>query len=119
MKRLILPLALVSMLVVTAIAVVLPGQPRTSISLSWDYDTNNLPDVFKIYTSTNLVLPTSNWTLVGAVSGNVRNITISNIAMQQCWFYATASNWWGESSPSSVAGTPQTPGSVSNLRISQ
>ena len=59
-------LDLAATMAVTDIAVVLPGQPRSSISLSWDYDTNNLPDVFKLYTSTNLSLPTTNWTVLGA-----------------------------------------------------
>ncbi len=103
----------------TALAVVLPGTMRNTISLTWDYDTNSPPDVFKLYTSTNAAMPTTNWTLVAGVSGTIRNITISNINAQQCFFYVTASNWWGESTPSNVAGTPQIPGSVGNLRISQ
>jgi hypothetical protein len=121
MKRLILPLALVALTVATAIAVVLPGEFRKTVTLTWDYDPNAVTSdsVFKLYSSTNVALPFTNWTPVGTVSGTIRTITVSNIAAQQCWFAVTFSNWWGESLPSNIAGTPQIPGAVSNLRISQ
>lgn len=103
------------------LAVVVPGPTpvRNSVSLTWDYDTNNVPDVFKLYTSTNLALPTTNWTLVGSVSGAIQNISITNINQQQQWFFVTASNWWGESDPSNIAGIPQPPSVVGNLQISK
>jgi len=116
-KKLIL---LAAAIVVTVVAfAVTPGPSgfRKTVALSWDYDTNNAPDAFKLYSSTNIGLPATNWPLVATVSGNVQNITISNITAQQMWFYVTASNWWGESLPSNTAGTPQPPGSVINLRI--
>lgn len=103
----------------TAIAVVLPGQMRNVVTLSWDYDTNNLPDAFKLYSSTNLSEPATNWTPIATLSGTIRNVTISNIPKQECWFYVTASNWWGESLPSNIAWVPQPPSEVSNLRISR
>lgn len=110
-------LAVVS--VATAIAVVMPGQMRNTITLTWDTYPSNAADVLKVYSSTNLSFSLSNWPLIATVSTTNVSLTISNIVSQQCWFYMTASNWWGESPPSSVVGTQQTPGSVSNLRISQ
>lgn len=115
------PLAclLAAFFAVTAIAVVMPGQMRNTVTLSWDYDDANPPDAFKLYSSTNLAEPFTNWTHIATLSGNVHNATVSNIAYQQCWFYVTASNWWGESLPSEIAWVPQPPSEVSNLRISQ
>lgn len=110
---------LVAFAAVTAVAVVLPGQMRNVVTLSWDYDTNSPPDAFKLYSSTNLSEPSTNWQHIATLSGTIRNVTISNIIAQQCWFYVTASNWWGESLPTNVAWIPQPPREVSNLRISQ
>lgn len=102
---------------ITSFAVGTAPPLKNSVSLSWDYDTNNAPDVFKLYTSTDITTPTTNWTLVATVSGNIHNATISNIPAQQAFYYVTASNWWGESNPSNIAGTPQIPGAVSNLQM--
>lgn len=90
---------------------------RSEIGLEWDQDTNSIPDVFKLYTATNLNTPITNWTLVAEISGNVYKAAITNIALQQSFFLLTASNWWGESLPSNVAGTPPIPSDEINLRI--
>jgi len=105
--------------IATTIAAVLPGQLRNTITLSWDYGTNSPPDVYKLYASTSLTAPTTGWTLIATVPGSIQEVTLSNVVAQQRWFYVTASNWWGESPPSNTTGTPQPPGQVTNMRISQ
>lgn len=119
MRKIITFLAM-AVAALAALAVVpFPNQFKNSVSLTWDYDTNSVPDVFKLYSGTDLLVPMNEWPLVATVSGNVHNITVSNLAPQQAWFYVTASNWFGESVPSNLAGVPQPPSAVSNLRISQ
>lgn len=117
--KLIVTASLGVVIVVAALAagpVAPPSRFRNLVTFTWDNDTNSVVDAFKLYTSTDITVPITNWTLVATVSGDVRSIAISNIAAQQAWFYATASNWWGESPPSNIAGIPQPP-SVVNLRI--
>ena len=89
-----------------------------TVSFTWDYDTNSVVDAFKLYTSTNVNAPSTNWTLIGTVSSSIRAINLSNVAPAQAWYFVTASNMWGESLPSNIVGTPQPPNAVTNLRIS-
>lgn len=110
-------LNLITLTILAMGAPVMPGEMRNSVALSWDYDTNNAPDVFKLYSSGDISSPLTNWPLVATVSGNVHDISIGNLVPQQAWFYVTASNWWGESLPSNLAGIPQPPSGVGNLRI--
>ncbi len=107
---------LVLVITATAMAVVLPGTPRDTITLAWDYSSNDA-DVFKLYSSTNIAIPLTNWTLAATTSGTNRFVTVSNIVARQQWFYVTASNWWGETYPSNIAGTVQMLGAVLNTRI--
>jgi len=76
------------------------------VTISWTY-TNTPPEAFKLYTSTNITVPLTNWTLVGSVSGNVHAINLTNIANQQAWFFVTATNYFGERFPTNVVGTAQ------------
>ena len=73
------------------------GGPRT-VLLAWDYPVNlQTPDlIFKIYHSTNALLPLKNWPLLTNVPGTVRTAAIvANRPIE--WFVVTASNFLGES----------------------
>jgi hypothetical protein len=93
------------------------GTFRSTIGLQWDQATNSAPDLFKLYTTTDISTPLTDWKLVATVSGEIHNITISNIEPIQAYFYLVASNWWGESLPSNVAQTPPIPSDVRGLTI--
>lgn len=105
----------------TAIAAGL-GSFRTSVTLAWDYPTNEISGItFRVYSSTNISLAVTNWPLysvvTNAVVGSNTLSTILPIDAQQRWFVMTASNWFGESSFSVVAATPPVPRSDVNLRL--
>lgn len=74
---------------------------RTTVDLSWTYSPSEVSNVtFNIYFSTNVALPTTNWTLITNISGT--NVTIQ-VSPGQGFYFATASNAFGESLPSNTA----------------
>jgi hypothetical protein len=79
---------------------------RTNITFSWTFPTQHLSTnvLFKFYSSTNLTLPVTNWPLYATKIGTNTTVTLP-IDAQQRWFVLTASNWWGETDFSNVAGT--------------
>jgi hypothetical protein len=86
-----------------------PGVLRTNITLAWiPANTPSTNFIYKIYSSTNILQPPTNWSVYATASGSVSNITLP-IDANQRWFVMTASNWWGESSFSNVASTPPIP----------
>ena len=74
-----------------------------AVWLVWDAPTN-APDVYKLYHSTSLSVPLTNWEHIATAPGNV---TTAQAFVQpgQHFFFLTASNAWGETLPSNVAGT--------------
>jgi hypothetical protein len=95
----------------------LPTGPMP-VKLGWNYPTNQLsPDlVFKLYTSTNLTTPLTNWTWIGTTAGaNTSMLAVIQPGAQ--FFVLTASNFWGESDFSNVASTPPLPAATNNLTI--
>jgi len=83
---------------------VIPSGP-TPITFAWNYPSNVQVDVFKIYSSTNVNLPLTNWALISTVPGT--NATANFLIQPGIWFfYCTASNFWGESGPSNITNTP-------------
>jgi len=83
----------------------------TNVTLRWDYPAAELAGItFKLYSHTNLLVPWATWPLI-AVTTNLHAVV--PMQPQQRFFYATASNFWGETSPpSNSAGTPPPPRSV-------
>lgn len=95
-----------------------PGVLRTNVPLTWTYPTNLLSTnlIFKVYSSTNVSVPVTNWPLTATVIGTNTNVVLP-INAQQRFFVLTASNWWGESDFSNVAQTPPVPSDEGTLSI--
>jgi len=95
-----------------------PGVMRTSVTLAWDYPTNQLSTnlTFRIFSTTNITQSVTNWPLYGATSGTNLSATFP-IDANQRWFVMTASNWWGSSDFSTVAATPPLPRSDVSLSL--
>ena len=96
---------------------VIPTGP-TPITFAWNYPSNVQVDVFKIYSSTHVNLPTTNWTLISTVSGT--NTSAPFLLQPGIWFfYCTASNFWGETGPSNITNTPAVPVDVPGTSLSR
>lgn len=80
------------------------------VILEWDYPTvDESPDlVFKLYHSPIASAPLANWVCLTNIPGTNRQVRV-NVEAGKNFFYLTASNWWGESTPSNVASTPALP----------
>jgi hypothetical protein len=120
----ILGAAILFIWTVCALAGVVVGP--TSVTFAWNpqpgLDTNAS---YNLYGSNNLTVPLSQWPLLSnipavTVSGTnswpTTNLTVV-MTPSAFFFYLTASNFWGESGPSNVAGTPVVPNAVSNVSI--
>lgn len=113
-----------------------PALPPTNdvpVILAFDYPTNDLPAVyaFRIYASTNLSLPVSQWPLLtncwltNLVITNRSSDASTNVGLQISlpvqpgarWFVVTASNFWGESPFSNVTAAPALPRGDVVLRL--
>ena len=87
-----------------------PNTVRTNATLTADWDTNvtSADLVFKVYTSSDVASPLTNWTVLTNVSWpgcmtNGTNIVVNvPLTPGQHYYFMTASNWWGESPPSNV-----------------
>lgn len=114
------PLALVLALAAAVFFAVRAASPPRSVTLSWDYPTNELSTdiVFKVWTSTDVTVPVTNWTLITNVVGTNTSVTFS--VQPGVHFYAlTASSvfWKLDSVFSNVAATPPEPRSDVNLTV--
>jgi hypothetical protein len=85
------------------------------VVLSWiTTDTNLSAITFRVYHSTNLVRPAP-WDYYAEVQGT--NLLRTTLVPGVHFMYCTASNFWGETSPSNIAGTPPAPEFINTLRI--
>ncbi len=99
-----------------------PPGPSGSVLLTWtkhpEDDTNI---VFRVYGSSSITTPLSNWAVMVAVPAT--NTTATNysatVSVQPGAFYftVTASNFWGESDFSAVAVAPSLPRSDRQLKL--
>ena len=87
-----------------------PGILRTNVTLAWNYPDADATNVhaFRLYSSTNIALPLTNWTVIATIPGTNRTVTLP-IQPPQRFYTITASNWWGESPFSNVAATEKPP----------
>lgn len=91
------------------------GVFRDTVTLAWDYSTNNMDGTtFYVYGSAELTAMT-NWPVITVVT----NQTFATFyTVPSSWFFAvTASNWWGESDFSNVLKLPEPPLSDIKLRL--
>jgi len=91
----------------TVAAVLLAAPVRTSLTLTWDYPTNELSGMFfNLYTATSLTPPVV-WTLATNVAASNLVATNLNVSVPvqpgAAFFFCTASNEFGESIPSNTA----------------
>lgn len=85
------------------------------VVLSWTATNTDLaPITFRVYHSTNLVRPVP-WDYYAEVQGT--NLLRTTLVPGVHFMYCTASNFWGETSPSNIAGTPPAPEFINTLRI--
>lgn len=92
-------MATVGLIMILAIAARadIPTTPQP-ITLAWNYSGGKV-DAFKIYSSTNM----ANWSLLTTTTNQSVSILATPAA---CFYFVTASNFWGESGPSNIASTP-------------
>lgn len=93
-----------------------PQSPPTgTLPLLWDY-----PDAmvstslaFRVYSTTNVALPLTNWSLVATVTNQTWANVVTNT--DRAFYYVTAFDGFGESVPSNVGAWPQH--APTNLRM--
>lgn len=106
-------LAVISLLLMAVALSANLGDGR--VTVMWDYPEAELPGVtFRIYHSTNLSQPLP-WNFFLAVEATNRAHLVLTPGVN--FAYVTASNFWGESAPSNVAGTPTLPQYINTLQI--
>jgi hypothetical protein len=100
--------------IITLAAVAAQAVTLHPVTLAWTYP-DTPPDWFKLYHSTNLTLPLTNWAVIAQVPGTNSDglVTSLQISIEPGlhFFYLTASNsfWRIESDPSNTANTPGLP----------
>jgi hypothetical protein len=109
-KNLLALLAVLALLVLPVNAAL-----RDSVTLAWNYPDPSDIETFVIYSSDDAAapLPWAKFRDVPAKDADGKTVTeytIKPIAPGKHFFYVTAKNFWGESDPSNVAGTPGAPG---------
>jgi len=88
--------------------------PNGNIRCEWDYAPTEVTNVvFRLYRSTDAV----NYTVLTNVVGST-NVDLV-VTPGKNWFYVTASNFWGESTPSNIASTPAAPNASGNLKTTK
>lgn len=114
--------AAVACLIISAAAAAF-GAYRSTVILEWEMTPGQtIPDGFVLHATNDLSAPLTNWpvyttyvsTNVWSISNQVYQSPVTNRATLPVtpgnqFFYLTASNIWGESPPSGVAGLPSTP----------
>jgi hypothetical protein len=104
-------------LCVLGIALVAQSAINGRVRLTWSYPTTTDTSlVFKIYTSTSMSIPLTNWTVVATVPYNARSYDLTVTPGEQ-FFVMTASNFWGQGDFSNVAGTPPAPSIGGSLAV--
>jgi hypothetical protein len=92
--------------------------PSGSVTLAWDYPTNELsPNLtFNLYSTTNVTASVTSWPLLTNIVGTNLQASIT-VQPGQRFFVMTASNFWMESEFSNVVYVPPLPAVGSNLNI--
>lgn|SRR3990167_7444759 len=113
-------LALLSIILGCLLAALAATPPSGRVILAWDYPTNELGTnlTFRLYGSSNITTPLTNWTVLTNVVGTNLSVTVQ-IQPGVYFFALTASNFWMESDFSNVASTPALPRSDSKLGITR
>lgn len=108
MKRALLIIS-VTVFLGLAVWASIPSGP-TRIVLSWDPSpsTTNV-DAYCLYESQTVSTPLTNWLKFAVIPGWTNTTFQFSVVPGQWFFYATASNFWGESDPSNVRATPEVP----------
>lgn len=90
---------------------------KTNVTLVWDYPATELNTnlTFKLYSSTNITVPLTNWPVATNVPGTITNVTLP-IQPGMTFYFVTASNEFGESDPSNTV-TGQVARSGSKVKI--
>jgi hypothetical protein len=65
----------------------------------------SVPDIYKLYYTTNVGQPLTNWVVLAVIPGDQTNYHTAMVPGAY-FFTMTASNFWGESPFSNLAGTP-------------
>ena len=86
------------------------------VTFVWTPPTNGVPDIYVLYQTTNLFQPLTNWAPILTIPGTNTTCQLTLIPGAYC-FTMTASNFWGESPFSNLAGTPAPIGAGSGLRV--
>lgn len=90
-----------------------------AITISWgndpSFDSNG---VVRVYHSTDITVPLTNWAVLTNVQGSFTNVVIGVLPSAH-FFTGTYSNFWGESDFSPVASTPPFPRFDVNLLITK
>lgn len=94
------------------------------VTFFWDYESSALDTnlVFRLYTSTNITTPLTNWTLIGSANAiqvlwtnTIGTNPISKLRMSvqivpgAHYFVMNGSNFWGTTDFSNVVSTPALP----------
>lgn len=86
-----------------------PAEPPSGkVTLAWDYEVLDTNNTFRIYHTTNITTPKSNWVVIATVPGTNLTATVY-VTPGVNFFAATVSNMWMESDFSNVASTPALP----------
>jgi DNA-binding CsgD family transcriptional regulator len=83
---------------------------RNSVTFLWNYPASELSTnlTFRIYASSDVIVPSTNWTVLTNVVGTNLQVTVP-MQPTNLFFFITASNLWGEGPPSAVVATPPPP----------
>jgi hypothetical protein len=109
------------------------GVKAATVTLVWDdklnVDTNGVPtaDAWYIHSSTSMSIPLDQWVVMTNLTwvdwhartnmiGTNYFLTIQ-MAPSQKFFYVCPSNFWGEASPSNIAGTPAPTTNLTDVKI--
>lgn len=80
-----------------------PPVPSAEVKLSWDFPPDKTNAVFRVYHSTNLTIPKTNWAVLQTTTNKV---AVLRVPVGVNFFAITASNFWGETGFSTVVDTP-------------
>lgn len=78
-----------------------------TVSITWDIPKDSLGSnaSVQVYTTTNILTPLNQWTMVTNVPA-ITNLVQISIVPGKAFYAATFSNFWGVSDFSNVTGTP-------------
>jgi hypothetical protein len=87
----------------------------TSLTLTWNYSQPDTNTFIKLYRSTDISIPLTNWNMIATVPSTTNQVVIQ-ILPGKAFYYVTATNLWGESDPSNIDLTPAMPVKGDNLK---